>query len=710
MEYLSPGVYIEELPPRLRAIEGVSTSTVGMAGATERGPVPGGLLPFDPEASPAGTTLTLSLPRDSAPRLITSYSEFVRLFGDPLPVPDPNGNAFLGRAVRAFFDNGGKRVYISRVIRWTSPTTSSFTPSAIQVDQGGVAHLTQPVASGATTIFLSSLRGINIGDNLSFQRRADGTDILGGAVAVTNYNTAANSITVGAGAITEDLNPADVFIQTTAVAQGAGPVFHGRSPGSWGDVLRVRIRPADRGPVPIVSTATGTQITVQSTGSIYRGAILEIDDGVSRAYREVADILPGQVIQINTAIAAPLTDPIVVPPAAGVNPPFVRVVEIDVVITDESGSEPVTEVFSGLTWNPRQLPETRRRYYAEVVNNRSRLVYVQPPAWDGHGGTLEAATLLTQPATGDGAAIVHGFETTGTTTAGADDYAGLTNGDYAGTTGPAARTGIDALSDVDDISIIACPGRTAAVVQNALITQCEHLRYRFAVLDAEPTADTVSAVLAHRNLYDSSYAAYYHPWMENIETNQQIFLPPSGYLCGIYARVDNERGVFKAPANEVVRSITGLRQYVVTGEQDILNPRGVNVTRQFSGRGIRVWGARTLSSDSSLKYISTRRFLIFLEKSIDRGTQWVVFEPNNPDTWSRVADAVSAFLHTQWRSGALLGRTPEQAFFVRCDESTMTADDVENGRLICHIGVAITKPAEFVIFRIEQITAFGESS
>ena len=708
MEYLSPGVYIEELPPRLRAIEGVSTSTVGMAGAAQRGPVPGGPLPFDPEAGPGG--LTLSLPRDSAPRLITSYSEFVRTFGDPLPMPDPNGNAFLGRAVRAFFDNGGKRVYISRVIHWTGTTTSSFTPSQVQLDQGAVAHLAQPVQTGTTTLFLNSLRGISIGDNLTFRRRADGNDILGGAVAVADYNTTANSITVAAGAITVDLNPSDVFIQTSAVTQGSGPVFHGRSPGSWGDMLRVLIRPADRGPMPIASTATGSQITLQSTGGIYRGAILEIDDGLHRDYREVTDILPGHVVQLNAAIGAPLSASIVVPPAAGVNPPFVRVVEIDVVITDQSGTDTITETYSGMTWNPRQLPETRRRYYADVINNRSRLVYVQPPAWDGHGGTQEAASLATQPATGDGATIVHGFETTGATTAGADDYANLTAGDYAGTTGPAARTGIDALSDVDDISIIACPGRTAAVVQNALITQCERLRYRFAVLDADPDADTVTAVLTHRNLYDSSYAGYYHPWVENIENNQQVFLPPAGYLCGIYARVDNERGVFKAPANEVVRSITGLRQYIVTAEQDILNPRGVNVTRQFSGRGIRVWGARTLSSDSSLKYISTRRFLIFLEKSIDRGTQWVVFEPNNPDTWSRVTDAVGAFLHTQWRSGALLGRTPEQAFFVRCDESTMTADDVENGRLICHIGVAITKPAEFVIFRIEQITAFGENS
>jgi hypothetical protein len=179
---------------------------------------------------------------------------------------------------------------------------------------------------------------------------------------------------------------------------------------------------------------------------------------------------------------------------------------------------------------------------------------------------------------------------------------------------------------------------------------------------------------------------------------------------GIYARTDNDRGVWKAPANEVVRGVTGLGIAFTTGEQEILNPRGVNAIRRFEGRGTRVWGARTLSSDPSVKYINVRRFLIFLEASIDRGTQWVVFEPNSPDTWSRVVDSVSAFLHTQWRSGALFGLKPEDAFYVRCDESTMTVDDVQNGRLICDIGVAIVRPAEFVIFRIEQITGFGTKS
>jgi phage tail sheath protein FI len=160
----------------------------------------------------------------------------------------------------------------------------------------------------------------------------------------------------------------------------------------------------------------------------------------------------------------------------------------------------------------------------------------------------------------------------------------------------------------------------------------------------------------------------------------------------------------------VIRGITGMRSYITTGEQDILNPRGVNAIRQFEGRGTRIWGARTLSSTPEYRYVNVRRFLIFMEASIYRGTQWVVFEPNAPETWSRVVDSVTAFLHTQWRSGALLGRKPEDAFYVRCDETTMTADDIQNGRLICDIGVAIVRPAEFVIFRIEQLTGFGNKT
>jgi hypothetical protein len=286
--------------------------------------------------------------------------------------------------------------------------------------------------------------------------------------------------------------------------------------------------------------------------------------------------------------------------------------------------------------------------------------------------------------------------------AAAIDYVGQDNG-------PGQRSGIQSLKDAESISIIAAPGQTAQDVQDELINQCELLRYRFAVLDGEqnPAGGSVNAILAHRDQYDTSYAAYYVPWLQITPNSQKVYIPPSGHMAGIYAGTDNTRGVWKAPANVVVQNITGLKTYIVKGEQDILNPAGVNAVRRFDTLGTRVWGARTLSSDNSLIYINVRRTLIFLEASIDQGTQWVVFEPNTPDTWERLTDSVSAFLTTQWVNGALFGAKPSDAFFVRCDETTMTADDIQNGRLICLVGVAIVRPAEFVIFRIEQTTGFA---
>jgi phage tail sheath protein FI len=179
-------------------------------------------------------------------------------------------------------------------------------------------------------------------------------------------------------------------------------------------------------------------------------------------------------------------------------------------------------------------------------------------------------------------------------------------------------------------------------------------------------------------------------------------IPPGGHVAGIYARADVERGVHKAPANEVVRGATGLQFQITKGDQDLLNPRGVNCIRDFPGRGIMVWGARTVSSDPLWKYVNVRRLMIFIEESVDQGTQWVVFEPNDHLLWDRVRQSITDFLTRIWRDGALMGATPEQAFFVKCDASTMSDDDVLNGRLICLIGVAPVRPAEFVIFRITQ--------
>jgi hypothetical protein len=285
---------------------------------------------------------------------------------------------------------------------------------------------------------------------------------------------------------------------------------------------------------------------------------------------------------------------------------------------------------------------------------------------------------------------------------------------------------LELLEEIEDISILAAPGHTALAastptvyqgIQQALISHAERMRYRVAVLDT-PQNQTVADARAVRSRVDSTYAALYYPWVMvnnpaarpgNNQIPGELALPPSGFMCAIYARTDVNRGVWKAPANEIVRGAIRFEREITHGQQEVLNPEGVNCLRFFFGRGNRVWGARTVSSDPEWKYINVRRYFIYLERSIDRSTQWAVFEPNGQRLWANIRDTITAFLYNEWRSGALLGSSPEAAFFVRCDRSTMTQNDLDNGRLICEIGVAPLKPAEFVIFRIGQKTADARS-
>ncbi|PZO48435.1 MAG: phage tail sheath family protein, partial [Phormidesmis priestleyi] len=274
------------------------------------------------------------------------------------------------------------------------------------------------------------------------------------------------------------------------------------------------------------------------------------------------------------------------------------------------------------------------------------------------------------------------------------------------------------LASVEDVSAVAAPGYSslsaAQGIQSALIAHAESRRsYRIAILDM-PKSQSVTEARAVKSRIDSKYAALYYPWVTvanplfrpgNAAIPAEIDLPPSGFMAGIYARNDVERGVSKSPANEVVRSAIRFEREVNFAEQESLNPFGVNCLRFFPGRGYRVWGARTTSSDPEWKYVNVRRYFNYLEQSIDRGTQWAVFESNGPQLWTNVRDTISAFLYNEWISGALLGNSPNEAFFVKCDRSTMTQNDLDNGRLICLIGVAVVKPAEFVIFRIGQKTA-----
>ncbi len=282
---------------------------------------------------------------------------------------------------------------------------------------------------------------------------------------------------------------------------------------------------------------------------------------------------------------------------------------------------------------------------------------------------------------------------------------------YIGTdNGPGTRTGLKAFEDVDEINIVCSPGQTDPAIQDAVLSHCENMRYRFAILDSPETIEK-GGVDKLPKPRDSKYGGYYFPWVEVYDPIRgNIYQPPSGYMAGIFARSDGERGVHKAPANEIVRGALGLKYNITKGEQDILNPKGINCIREFPNRGIRVWGARTISSDPSWRYVNVRRLFNMVEQSIELGTQWVVFEPNDHRLWKRITRDISAFLLRLWRQGALFGQTPEEAFYVKCDEETNPPEVIDAGQLIVEIGMCPVKPAEFVIFRIGQMPTGGDVS
>lgn len=283
-----------------------------------------------------------------------------------------------------------------------------------------------------------------------------------------------------------------------------------------------------------------------------------------------------------------------------------------------------------------------------------------------------------------------------------EDYKGNPDDD------PEDRTGFQGFEQIPEISIVCVPDAEGDDdLTNELVDHCENMDDRFGILHSEQSGVDVGDLRPPR---DTDMAAFYYPWLKarNPDTGMVEEIPPGGHIAGIYARSDAQHGVHKAPANEVVRGISDIQRPVSKGDQEVLNPRGVNCIRSFRGRGIRVWGARTASSNPQWKYVNVRRLFLFLRESIEQGTQWVVFEPNNEELWARVRQTIKNFLTDVWEDGALMGTSPDEAFFVKCDRTTMTQSDIENGRLICEIGVAPTRPAEFVIFRIAQWT--GDSS
>ncbi|SRR6266849_737884 len=379
----------------------------------------------------------------------------------------------------------------------------------------------------------------------------------------------------------------------------------------------------------------------------------------------------------------------------------------DITVEVADASEPGEDLFKLIVSKGGKVQETYdnvttrrgKRNVVTAVKNQSKLIQLEE---------ITGSTAM-EPVPQARAALAGGGVTAPVRVT-ADAYVGNS----------ADRTGFAGLEAVDTVTMLSVPDLMAAYkasaidldavqsVQGAMIAHCELMGDRVAILDAPPglNAQQVREWRVDKARYDSKYATLYWPWIQVFDplTGDQKLVPPSGHMAGIWARSDTTRGVHKAPANEVVRGAVDLEKMITKGEHDQLNPQGINCIRAFPGRGIRVWGARTLSSDTSWKYINVRRLFNYLESSILLGTHWVVFEPNDMALWERVKRTINAFLVRSWRDGALFGATPQEAFYVKCDSETNPSEVIDAGQLVVEIGIAPVKPAEFVIFRIAQFS------
>lgn len=385
---------------------------------------------------------------------------------------------------------------------------------------------------------------------------------------------------------------------------------------------------------------------------------------------------------------------------------------VSVEVADADGENPPEDRFKVLVRRGDQVVETyeastRKNVKGYLVNQARASQLIQVTEQQGAAQSRPAAQTVAVP---DAPAAPAAN--------GSGEVARLDPAEYVGDAG--ARTGFGGLETIDEITMVAVPDLMSAyqrgdidaegvrTVQLAVISHCEQMGDRVAVLDTPPglNAQQVRAWRNDEAGYDSRYATLYYPWVRVFDpaTGRNTTVPPSGHIAGVWARSDAERGVHKAPANEVIRGAVDLELRLSKGEQDLLNPIGVNCVRAFPGRGIRIWGARTLSSDPAWRYLNVRRLFNYLEESILLGTQWVVFEPNDDRLWSSIRRNVTAFLTEEWRRGALFGRTAEEAFYVKCDRDNNPQESIDQGRVVCEIGVSPVKPAEFVVFRLAQFS------
>lgn len=469
------------------------------------------------------------------------------------------------------------------------------------------------------------------------------------------------------------------------------------NPGEWGNKIRVTVEASSKAKTQVIAV-NGADLKLKNADGFNQGDVVELFDGKAKAYATIVSSLDN-IVTLDAPCTLNVADEKIG------TPKYIKTCELTLTVKLDD----VVETYANVSLCPEAgnfVSARARKSDLVTVAVTEAKAPAAPKEGKDEKAPAPAKAGVTPIELVGGAAVI--------ALAGGSDgkVANVSPNVYMGEdNGPGKRSGLAAFLENVDVSIMAIPGVTAPEVQAALIAHCENCKSCFAILDVPIDRKKTNDVVEFRDMYDTTYAAMYHPWLEMFDplAKRSAYFPPSGAMAGIYARTDNERGVHKAPANEIVRGCTGLSCNYNEGEQDILNPKGVNLIRAFTGRGIRVWGARTMSSNGLWKYVNVRRLYIYIEESIKANTNWVVFEPNSEVLWGRVTRTIEMFLATCWRSGALAGSTPSEAYFVECGPTTMTQDDIDNGRLICNIGIAAVKPAEFVIFRITQHTASSES-
>ncbi len=637
-EYLSPGVYVEEVSFRSKSIEGVSTSTAGFVGPTRWGPICG------------------------EPELITSQADFELYYGslDDLvfidqPEAVPN---YMAHGVRAFFEEGGQRLYVSRVF--------SFGKGGNGVEQFAYPHGDN---DDIPTDFYAT-QDIPPGQMLSLVARFPG--------ALGNMRVTITARAGGSNALLTGLKPGIV----AGSPQSKDP--NNRMPTGLAQVQSLSLVHVSM-PSPVAASGSVSSPPASSASS----AAAAPSDGLYLTYWNIKDPNPSwQLISADGGTLTPYSLDDLYNANTGV---LIRPLTVLVGVQYPTASPQGIPSFSDARllgefgFDPR-VPGTLTTTFVRNPTTRFDALTI-PFAFEPKGDlqallptpdmvkeedrenaynqyTLAFAKALLDAPTPDGSPTMLGALNNGSTKLaalrtqyrliggndgalpGAANYEGEPEvfEDFLNDPLQSPKNGLLAFESVEDISIVAAPGYSANPIaddvfatESAVLTHCEKMRYRVAVLDT-PSRLLVSGALDFRNLTSSKYAALYYPWVTilNPLTDSRLNLPPSGFVAGIYARNDTEHAVFKAPANEVVRLAIDFEQRLNKGQQDVLNPQGVNCFRFFPGRGFLLWGARTISDDPEWKYISVRRYFAYLEHSIDRGTQWVVFENNGPQLWDNV--------------------------------------------------------------------------